>query len=132
MAANALANATLFDRLDRSAERRALVNDASSELSSLLDLDEVLHAAATRLCDIAGVPACDVYRLRDDRLVNLVSIVDGEIDAGWQGRSFAVSEWAAPARAIAERRPVLVPDLEDPLLLPDERASWSDWERRGS
>ena len=80
VAANALANATVYDRLDRSAERMALVNDVSSELSSLLDLDEVLRSAATRLCAIAGVPACDLYRLRGDELVNLVSISDGEVD----------------------------------------------------
>ncbi len=132
VAANALANATLYDRLDRSAERMALVNDVSSELSSLLDLDEVLRSAATRLCAIAGVPACDLYRLREDMLENLVSIVDGEVDQSWQGRAFPLSEWAAPATAVDERRPVLIPTLDDPLLLPGERAEMERWGETGS
>ena len=38
VAAGALANATLFDELDRSAERMALVGDVSFELTSSLDL----------------------------------------------------------------------------------------------
>ncbi len=131
VAANALANATVYDRLDRSAERMALVNDVSSELSSLLDLDEVLRSAATRLCSIAGVPACDVYRLRGDELVNLVSVAGGEIDEGWEGRSFPLSAWAAPSKAVAERRPILVPTRDDPLLLPAERAEMEHWGETG-
>ena len=131
VAANALANATLYDRLDHSAERMALVNDVSSELSSLLDLDEVLRSAATRLCAIAGVPACDLYRLREDMLENLVSVVDGEADQSWQGRAFPLSEWAAPTTAVAERRPVLVSTLDDQLLLPGERAEMESWGETG-
>ena len=42
VAAGALANATLFDELDRGAERMTLVGDVSFELTSSLDLDEVL------------------------------------------------------------------------------------------
>ena len=131
VAANALANATVYDRLERSAVRMALVNDVSSELSSLLELDEVLRFAAARLCTIAGVPACDLYRLRGDELVNLVSISGGEVDRSWEGRTFPLSEWAAPSKAVAQRRPVLVPTLDDPLLLPGERAEMERWGETG-
>jgi len=131
VAANALANATVFDRLDRSAERMALVNDVSSELSSLLDLDEVLRSAASRLCAIAGVPACDVYRLRGDDLVNLVSVSDGDVDLSWEGRVFPLREWAAPSKAVDGRLPVLVSTLDDSLLLPGERAEMERWGETG-
>ena len=131
-AANALANATLYDRLDRAAERLTLVNDVSFELSSSLELDEVLTAAARRLCAVAGLTACDIYTLRDGEwLRNVVSIADGKLDLSWQGREFALQEWAAPQKAVRTRRPVLVSDLDDPLLLPEEKALMEEYGETG-
>ena len=131
-AANALANATLYDRLDRAAERLTLINDLSFELSSSLELDEVLVSAARRLCAVAGVTACDIYTLRDDEwLRDAVSIVDGALDPSWQGREFALSDWAAPQEAVRTRRPVLVRTLDDPRLLPEERALMEEFGETG-
>jgi diguanylate cyclase (GGDEF)-like protein/excisionase family DNA binding protein len=122
-AANALANATLYDRMDRAAERLALVNDVSFELSSSLQLDEVLTSAARRLCAVAGVDACDIYTLHDgNRLRNVVSIAGGQVDLSWQGREFALSEWAAPQEAVSTRQPILIGSLDDSRLLREERA----------
>ena len=96
VAANALANATLYDELDRSADRMALVGDVSFELSSSLDLDEVLANTAHRLCALADMPCCDLYTLDDERrLTCVVSLVDGETDKRWQGRSFSLEHWSA-------------------------------------
>ena len=122
VAANALANATLFERLDRSADRMALVTDVSYELSSSLDLGEVLRSTANRLCAVADMPMCDIYTLQGDTLVDVVSIADGKIDHEWQGRSFPLSGWATLRRAVETRQPVSIETLDDPLLLPDERA----------
>ena len=131
-AANALANATLYDRLDRAAERLTLVNDVSFELSSSLELDEVLTSTARRLCAVAGLTACDIYTLRDDEwLCNVVSIAGGKLDLSWQGREFALREWAAPHEAVRTRRPVLVRTLDDPRILPDERALMEEYGETG-
>ena len=43
----------------------ALVGDVSFELTSSLDLDEVLLSTAKRLCAISAAPMCDIYTLSD-------------------------------------------------------------------
>jgi diguanylate cyclase (GGDEF)-like protein/excisionase family DNA binding protein len=123
VAAGALANATLFDELDRSAERMALVGDVSFELSSSLELGEVLTSTARRLCAISGAPLCDIYTLRDGAWLEGVTSIDGgEVDASWQGRRFALDEWTAMRRAVETREPVLVESRNDPVLSPAEIA----------
>ena len=107
IAAGALANATLFDELDRSAERMALVGDVSFELTSSLDLDEVLLSTARRLSAISGAPMCDIYTLRDgSRLESVTSIDEGEVDGEWQGRAFPLDDWTAMRKAVESREPV--------------------------
>ena len=124
VAAGALANATLFDELDRSAERMALVGDVSFELSSSLDLDEVLLSTARRLCAISGAPMCDIYRLRDGGLA-------GERDQHRRRRGRYAAGRAARSRstigrrcagAVETREPVVIESRYDPRLSPAEIA----------
>ena len=123
VAAGALANATLFEELDRSAERMALVGDVSFELSSSLELGEVLISTARRLCAISGAPMCDIYTLRDGAwLESVTSIDEGEVDAAWQGRRFPLDEWTAMRRAVETREPVVIESRNDPSLSPAEIA----------
>ena len=123
VAAGALANATLFEELDRSAERMALVGDVSFELSSSLDLEEVLLSTARRLCAISGAPMCDIYTLHDGAWLESVTSIDGgEVDAAWQGRRFALDEWTAMRRAVETRGPVVIESRNDPSLSPAEIA----------
>lgn len=132
-AANALANATLFEQLDRGADRLALLSDVSYELSASLDLQEVLQSAARRLCDISGMPTCDIYALRDnDELESVVCIADGEVDTSWQGRRFPLSGWAAVEKAVQDREPVVVETRDDPLLLSEERACMESFGETGA
>ena len=128
VAANALANADLYSRLDKSAERMALVNEVSYELSSTLDLDQVLLNTGHRLCAVADMPCCDIYTLDDQRdLTCVVSLVDGEVDMGWQGHRFPLDSWAALTKAVDTRQPVTLENLDDPLLNPGERALMQDY-----
>jgi len=121
IAAGALANATLFDELDRSAERMALVGDVSFELTSSLDLNEVLLSTARRLSAISEAPICDIYTLRDgSRLESVTSIDEGEVDREWQGRTFVLDDWTAMRKAVKSREPVLVNSRQDPDLSPAE------------
>ena len=133
VAASALANATLYDQLDRSAERMALVGDVSFELSSSLDLHEVLLSTARRLCAVAEAPTCDIYTLRDDAwLTSVASVDEGAVDAAWQDRSFPLDEWAAVRKAVETREPVVVENRDDPLLLPGEVALMADFGESGA
>ena len=133
VAARALANATLFEELDRSTERMALVSDVSFELSSSLDLGEVLLSTARRLCAVAKAPMCDIYTLRDGAWLESVASVDeGEVDATWQGRSFPLRGWGAVRKAVETREPVVVESRDDPLLQPDEAAQMAQFGESGA
>ena len=114
VAAGALANATLYDELDRSAERAALVGDVSFELTSSLDLDEVLVSTARRLCSISRTPMCDIYILRKGDWLESVTSIDGdEVDSSWQGQRFPLDDWTAMRRAIETRSPVEIRSRDD-------------------
>jgi diguanylate cyclase (GGDEF)-like protein/excisionase family DNA binding protein len=133
VAAGALANATLFDELDRSAERMALVSDVSFELSSSLDLEGVLLSTARRLCAISRAPMCDIYTLRDGVWLDSVTSIDGgEVDTAWQGRRFALDEWTAMRRTVQTRAPVVVESRDDPSLSPAEIALMEEFGESGA
>ena len=118
VAAGALANATLFDELDRSAERMALVSDVSFELSSSLDLSEVLLSTARRLCAVSGAPLCDIYTLRDGGLLESVASIDGgDVDGDWLGRTFTLDDWTAMAAAVQTREPVVIESPRRPAAV---------------
>jgi diguanylate cyclase (GGDEF)-like protein/excisionase family DNA binding protein len=123
IAASALANASLYDELARSTRRVSLVSDVSFELSSSLDLGEVLQNTAHRLCTLAEMPCCDLYTLDGDgRLTCVVSLVDGETDETWQGRSFPLERWSALSAAVERRMPIVISSPDDALLNAEERA----------
>ena len=133
VAAGALANATLFDELDRSAERMALVGDVSFELTSSLDLEEVLLSTARRLCAISGAPMCDIYTLHDGASLQSVISIDGEgVDLDWQGRTFALDEWTAMRKVVESREPVTVLSRDDPDLSPAEIALMEEFGESGA
>ena len=133
VAAGALANATLFDELDRSAERMTLVSDVSFELSSSLDLHDILLSAAKRLCAVAAAPMCDIYKLREGAaLESVASIDEGEVDLARQGRSFLLGDWAAVRRAIESREPVVIAGRDDPSLSAAEAALLQEFSATGA
>ncbi len=123
VAANALADAELYNELAHSTERVTLVGDVSFELSSSLDLGEVLQNTAFRLCALADMPRCDLYTLdAERRLTRVVSLIDGEADDGRQGQSLSVDEWSALRAAVDRRMPIAISSLDDPLLNERERS----------
>ena len=54
IAAQAMANARLFRQLDESSNRLAVVNETSLQLSSTLELRDILLSTAERLCGIGS------------------------------------------------------------------------------
>ena len=61
VAAQAMANATLYRALDESRRRLALISEASLQLASTLELPDVLRATADRLCEVGMAPSCDLH-----------------------------------------------------------------------
>ncbi len=113
VAAQAMANATLYQQLDRSSQRLSLVNDASLELSSTLELRDILLSTAHRLCQIGEAPACDIYLLAGTDLLCVASVLDGAIDESWEGTVSPLDDWASERSAIVGRETVQVSSLDD-------------------
>jgi diguanylate cyclase (GGDEF)-like protein/excisionase family DNA binding protein len=133
VAAGAMVNATLFDELDRSAERMTLVSDVSFELSSSLDLRDVLRSTAGRLCAVAGAPMCDIYILHDGGVLESVTSIDeGAVDAAWQGSRFPLDDWHAVRRAVESLEPVVIAGADDPILSVQEVALMEEYAETGA
>jgi diguanylate cyclase (GGDEF)-like protein/excisionase family DNA binding protein len=130
IAAQAVSNATLYRRLDRSTQRLQLVNEASLELSSTLSLRGVLSSTAQRLCSVTDVPCCDIYILDDNLLRCVASVRDGVPDLEWEGTTSPVGEWASDKLAIMSRQTVALTDRNDPKRSPEEVAQFAGlpWE----
>ena len=124
IAAQALVNATLYGELDDSTRRLSLVNEASFDLSSTLSLETVLYATAERLCAVAGVACCDVYRIDvDESLVCVASVKDGAVSLGWVGHTVPLREWGSDAHAVASRATLIMKAADDPQRSAEEIAS---------
>ena len=130
IAAQAVSNATLYRRLDRSTQRLQLVNEASLELSSTLSLRGVLFSTARRLCSVTDVPCCDIYILEENLLRCVASVRDGVPDLEWEGTTSPVGEWASDKLAIMSRQTVTLASRDDPKRSAEEVAQFDGlpWE----
>ena len=113
IAAQALANATLYSQLDESTRRLAVVNEASLDLASTLDFDEVLGSTARRLCDISGTHGCEIYVLEGQDLHCVTCITDGSVNP-WLGKVLPLDDWYSEKLAVAGRSTVTLTSLRDP------------------
>jgi diguanylate cyclase (GGDEF)-like protein len=129
IAAQAIGNASLFKNLDDAAKRLALVADTGLELSSTLDIDEVMVAAARSLRESMGFNTSDVHVLEDEgRVVRCVArVVDGLPNEAKVGEAVALADWPAAKLAVDSRAPVAIVGRDDPLLSDVERAAMVEW-----
>jgi len=119
------------EELAARALRERLLNELSLELSSTLDLRQVLESASRRICKILDASGCDIYSCEDeDTLVCQAAYVNGEIVEAWAGMRSSLEEWTASRRAIAERRTVVIAPLDDRRLGARERAFLQEWDER--
>jgi len=123
LASRALANASLYRELDETTSRLRVVNETSSDLSSTLSLDTILYATAERLCQIAGVPCCDIYTVSNGVQTCVASVKDGGISTSWIGFQVPVGEWASDELAMITRQTVVLRSADDPLRSAAEIAS---------
>ena len=114
IAAQAMANARLFHQLDESSSRLAVVNEASLQLSSTLELRDILLSTAERLCGIGAVPTCDIYLLSGADLQCVASVKDGQILEDWEGTLHPLDDWATVKLAVSSRATQELSSLDDP------------------
>jgi diguanylate cyclase (GGDEF)-like protein/excisionase family DNA binding protein len=111
--------------------RYRLLYETSRDLTSSLELEEVLQAAARRLTSLLHIPDCDIYRLvGGDQLVCLASTIGDSRDASWVGQRLALADWPSERLAVEHRRPVAVRSLDDPLLSDTEREDMASYGQR--
>jgi len=127
IAAQAIANASVYERLDESARRMALMTEASMEFSASLDLDETLFKVARRLCAVVDVPDADINVVQPDgRLMCVTSILADALDPAWIGQYEDLADYAIHAEVLESGAPAVVRSLDDPRLNSQERALSED------
>jgi diguanylate cyclase (GGDEF)-like protein len=126
--AGAFDNLLLLERLAESNQQLGVLAESSLEFGSSLDLTEVLHSVASRMCLAASAACCDIYAIEGDALHGLVSTDGSVIDEAFPGTSYQLADFAIARRAIESGKPVVVADIpEDPRLTVAERAEDMRW-----
>ena len=103
--AGALQKMLLLTKLERGNEELGLLVESGLEFGSTLDLEHVLGSVAQRLRDVAGVVCCDIYTLRGDRSVGLVSVDENGIDASFPETTYAWPTSRSQARSPSRASP---------------------------
>ncbi|HQG03988.1 MAG TPA: GAF domain-containing protein [Thermoleophilia bacterium] len=120
IAAQAIANASLYRDLDDNARRLAMLSESMLELTSTLDLDEVLARLARRLCAAIDVPVCQIHVLEGEDLVTVMRLNEGVVERDHIGSRWPLRDAGATREVMRTRRPTVVRSLDDPRL--SERA----------
>ena len=115
IAAQAIANARMYRRLDEHARRLGLMTESALELASTLDLRDILQAAAWRLCATVGTQMCTVDIVQGDDLVCAMSFTNGLVEEDKLGARYPLADAGVVRDVIATRRPS-VASLDDPRL----------------
>ena len=118
VAGQAIANARLYEELDRSAGRAALVNEISAELSGTLDTHELLEAVTRRVRAMAGVAECSAYLLGDDGVLECVACaaLDTPIHGSELGARTSLADWPIARLVVSGKRATAVASLDDPRI----------------
>ncbi len=114
IAAQAMANATLYRRLDEGSRRLALVGDASLQLASTLELPDIMSSTADRLREVGAAAACDIYLLSDADLLCAASARADATAGEWTGSITPLAEWPAIGLAASGPATVQLSSLDDP------------------
>jgi diguanylate cyclase (GGDEF)-like protein len=129
LVAGAFDNLLLLEKLAESNEQLSVLAESSLEFGASLDLTEVLHSVASRMCLAAAATCCDVYSIEGERLVGLVSTDGSVIDEGFPGTRYELADYAIARRAIDLGQPAVVTDVAgDPRLTATERAEILRWD----
>ena len=123
LVAAAFDNLLLVERLAESNQQLGVLAESSLEFGASLDLTEVLHSVASRMCLAAAAASCHVSSIEGERLVGLVSTDGSAIDEAFTGTVHELADFAIARRAVELGQPVVVTDVpDDPCLTELERA----------
>jgi len=124
VAGQAIVNARLYGELDRSAQRAALLNEISAELSGALDARRLLEMVAERVRAVAGVSECSAFLLAGaDRLECVATSSLGAPTEGTvPGVFVGLERWPVTRLVIETQRAAAVASLDDPRIDPESRA----------
>jgi len=126
IAAQALANASMYLSLRDTARRLALVSESSAQFSSTLAVDEVLLASCKRLCAIGDAPICSIYVVDDQQLRCVASVYDGAVDSVWMAQTFRLDQWPSAKLALDTGETVVICSLADERLGEAQRQSMGE------
>ena len=116
IAAQAIANARLYRQLDDNVRRLGLLTESALDLTSTLDLEDVLTRLAWRLCRAVDVPDCEIHVIEGDDLVSVMSLSDGIVDRDWIGLHLPLREAGVTREVMRTKRPTVVRSLDDPRV----------------
>ena len=124
VAAQAIVNARLYSELDRSAQRAALLNEVSAELSGALDKRRLLEMVAERVRAVADVSECSAFLLAGDARLECVATSSlGEPTEGTvPGVFVGLERWPVTRLVIETQRAAAVASLDDPRIDTESRA----------
>jgi len=124
VAGQAIVNARLYGELDRGAQRAALLNEVSAELSGALDTRQLLAMVAERLRAVADVSECSAYLVAgDDRLECVAtSSLGAPTEGAVPGVFVGLEHWPVTRLVIETQRAAAVTSLDDPRIDAGSRA----------
>ncbi|HEY5386571.1 MAG TPA: diguanylate cyclase [Thermoleophilia bacterium] len=124
VAGQAIVNARLYGELERSAQRAALLNAVSAELSGAVDTDRLLELVVERVRAVADVSECSAFLLAGDGRLECVATSSlGEPTEGTvPGVFVSLDRWPVTRLVIESQRAAAVASLDDPRIDADSRA----------
>jgi diguanylate cyclase (GGDEF)-like protein/excisionase family DNA binding protein len=123
VAGQAIANARLYQELERSAARAALLNEVGAELSGELEAGRLLEALARRLRAVTEVSEVTAYLLEDGGLRCVAASCEGEPIGGiTKGHAVDLAGWPVSRQVIAGGGSAVVSSLDDSRLDAEGRA----------
>jgi len=123
LVAAAFDNLLLLERLAESNRRLGVLAESSLEFGASLDLTEVLHSVASRMCLAAAAACCHVSSIEGERLVGLAGTDGLTIDEAFTGSVHELADFAVARRAVDLGQPVVVANVADDARLTEvERA----------
>jgi diguanylate cyclase (GGDEF)-like protein len=109
----------------------ARVRRESVEMSELLarssDVGELLHSVAERLRAVTGATSCDLWMLRDDRLICMVSCDPEGFDPLVVGTDLARDAFPTTWEAVDTHAALVIEGRDDERLTEGERGDLADW-----
>jgi diguanylate cyclase (GGDEF)-like protein/excisionase family DNA binding protein len=123
LVAGALEKALLLNALEDRGRVLKELFDLAQLLSQVYDVEQLLRTVATRLLEAVQAVHCDIYQIDGDGCRCVVSAGLAGFLESYEGSLLDLADNPTSAKVFAERRALIVADVEDSELSEKERAS---------